>query len=91
MTNSALPPDDVEARLSVLEDDLDQLRNETRHARVETRGNSQRLARLERITQELAFTSAVALQIALTADRKANAILEYLRDRNGGSSPSGGN
>ena len=87
MTNSALPPDDIEARLSVLEDDLDQLRNETRHARVETRGNSQRLAQLERITQELAFTSAVALQIALTADRKANAILDYLRDRNGGSSP----
>ncbi len=47
MTNSTLPFDDIEARLSVLEDDLDQLRNETRHTRIEMRGNIQRLARLE--------------------------------------------
>ena len=97
MTNSTLPFDDIEARLSVLEDDLDQLRNETRHARIEVRSNIQRLARLEWIVQELAFTSTDALWIALLADRKANAIIEYLRDcpawhcaprnRNGGSNP----
>lgn len=92
MTNAE--PSDVNARLTTVEEQLEQLGDELDLIRTiqngirrEVRTNSQTTAQLERAIANLANTANIALQIALRADQKANAILAYLRDRNGGSNP----
>jgi D-beta-D-heptose 7-phosphate kinase/D-beta-D-heptose 1-phosphate adenosyltransferase len=57
VTDSALQPNNIdaclEARLLDVENELDKLRDQMRYVRLETRSNSQRLAYLEPIAQDL--------------------------------------
>ena len=114
MTNAQ--PEDINARLGSIEEQLEQLGDEIDLIRTiqngmrrEVRANSQTAARLERTVTQLADTVRIA---ALRAERDRqevaqdrqqaaidrqefrdgiNRILQYLSDRNGGSSPLGGN
>ncbi|MBD6620058.1 hypothetical protein GS682_32685 [Nostoc sp. B(2019)] len=79
MTNSTEQPD-IEARLDVLETEVATIREQLATSTQETRINSDTILSLSRTTADL-------LQIALSNERKVNQILQYLRDRNGGSSP----
>jgi septation ring formation regulator EzrA len=79
MTNSIEQPD-IEARLDVIETEVATIREQLATSTQETRINSDTILSLSRTTADL-------LQIALSNERKVNQILQYLRDRNGGSSP----
>ncbi|MEH2255281.1 hypothetical protein [Nostoc sp.] len=79
MTNSTEQPD-IETRLNTLETEVTRIREELDNIGQSTRINSDTILSLSRTTADL-------LQIALSNERKVNQILQYLRDRNGGSSP----
>ncbi|MBW4617232.1 MAG: hypothetical protein KME21_29155 [Desmonostoc vinosum HA7617-LM4] len=79
MTNSTEQPD-IEGRLDALEVEVARIRQQLENVSSETRVNSDTILSLSRTTADL-------LQIALSNERKVNQILQYLRDRNGGSSP----
>jgi hypothetical protein len=79
VTNSTEQPD-IEGRLDALEVEVARIRQQLENVSSETRVNSDTILSLSRTTADL-------LQIALSNERKVNQILQYLRDRNGGSSP----
>ncbi|KYC40003.1 hypothetical protein WA1_29025 [Scytonema hofmannii PCC 7110] len=90
--------DNIDEQLEQLGDEIDLIRTIQNGNRRETRANSQTAARLERTVNRLADIARdhqVALRIAsqeAERDRQEfrseiRRIWEYLRDRNGGSSP----
>jgi septation ring formation regulator EzrA len=79
MTNSTDSPN-IESRLEALEEQVALIRQQLGNVEQETRINSDTILSLSR-------TAADLLQIALSNERKVNQILQYLRDRNGGSNP----
>ena len=91
--------DSIDEQLEQLGDEIDLIRTIQNGNRREVRANSQTLTRLERTTTQLADIARdhqIALRIAsqdAERDRQQfqaeiRRIWEYLRDRNGGSSPS---
>lgn len=79
--------DDIDTRLEELGDELDLIRTIQNANRRETRANSQTAARLERTVAQLADIAREHQQALRISQQNFDRIWQYLRDRNGGSSP----
>ena len=79
--------DDIDTRLEELGDELDLIRTIQNAKRRETRANSQTAAFLERTVAQLADIAREHQQALRISQQNFDRIWQYLRDRNGGSSP----
>ena len=79
--------DDIDTRLEELGDELDLIRTIQNANRGETRANSQTAVRLERTVAQLADIAREHQQALRISQQNFDRIWQYLRDRNGGSSP----
>lgn len=79
--------DDIDTRLEELGDELDLIRTIQNANRRETRANSQTAARLERTVAQLADIAREHQQALRISQQNFDRIWQYLRERNGGSSP----
>lgn len=94
MTDSAAQPNDINARFEAIEGEIATIKSDLATAREENRINSSNVLSLQSVVGEMVGMIATLgratndlRQSVQTHDRQLQQILEYLRSRNGGSSP----